>query len=105
MKEQISYSRYHTRLLPAPLLLQYKAVLLRLGGVNHFSEVIFTAFTIVIPKHTNMHAHTCAFLRGLSADPSVFIDASAERRVCTEVSGVSGEEMGIQKGHCVNRRL
>lgn len=88
MKEQISYSRYHTRLRSAPgsLLLQFKAVLLRLGGVNHFSEVIFTAFTMVISKHTNMHA---PFPRcgGPSADPSVFIGASAERRMRTEVSG------------------
>lgn len=64
MKEQISYSRYHTRLRSAPCSsrLRFKAALERLGGVNHFSEVIFTAFTIVISKHTKMHAHTCAFL-------------------------------------------
>lgn len=64
MKEQISYSRHHARLRSAPcsLPLQFKVVLLRLGGVNHFSEVIFTAFTLVISKHANMHAHACVFL-------------------------------------------
>lgn len=76
MKEQISYSRYHTRLHSAPcsLILQFKAVLLCLGGVNHFSEVIFTAFTIVISKHTNMHAHTRAFssTRGSERRPKRF---------------------------------